>query len=129
MAGIENVVASLRTSMSDQQIQFISRFAKNVVTLFDGDLTGIKAALRGADLRLPDSGIPGSGGRSRGFLRVRLRARADLPSRADLRRPGRAHGAPVRGRHASDHSAAGGRENSFPGRPHEYRPNRNTPSS
>ncbi len=52
MAGIENVVASLGTSLTEEQIQLISRFTKNVTILFDGDTAGIKASLRGIDLVL-----------------------------------------------------------------------------
>jgi DNA primase len=49
MAGIENVVASSGTSLTDAQIQLISRFTKHITVLFDGDTAGIKAALRGID--------------------------------------------------------------------------------
>jgi len=49
MAGIENVVAIAGTALTDAQIKLISRFTKNVTVVFDGDIAGIKAALRGID--------------------------------------------------------------------------------
>ncbi|MCG8339864.1 MAG: DNA primase, partial [Cytophagales bacterium] len=50
--GIENVVASSGTSLTDDQIQLLSRFTKNIIVLFDGDTAGIKASLRGIDMIL-----------------------------------------------------------------------------
>lgn len=52
MAGIANVVASSGTSLTEAQIQLISRFTKHVTIVFDGDLAGLKAALRGIDIVL-----------------------------------------------------------------------------
>eukprot|EP01132_Coremiostelium_polycephalum_P000734 gene734-908_t len=49
MAGIEHVVASSGTSLTDQQIHVISRITRNITILFDGDMAGIRAALRGVD--------------------------------------------------------------------------------
>ncbi len=51
-AGIENVVASSGTALTEDQIKLIRRFSENVTVLFDGDAAGIKAALRGIDLIL-----------------------------------------------------------------------------
>lgn len=51
-AGIENVVASSGTSLTVDQIQLIKRFTKNVTVLYDGDMAGINAALRGTDMIL-----------------------------------------------------------------------------
>lgn len=51
-AGIENVVASSGTALTEEQIKLIRRFTENVTVLFDGDAAGIKAALRGIDLIL-----------------------------------------------------------------------------
>ncbi len=48
--GINNVCAPLGTSLTEQQALLISRFAKKVNILFDGDLSGIKAALRAIGL-------------------------------------------------------------------------------
>ena len=52
LAGIENVVASSGTALTEEQIKLIRRFSENVTVLFDGDAAGIKAALRGIDLIL-----------------------------------------------------------------------------
>lgn len=52
MAGIANVVASSGTSLTEAQIQLISRFTKHITILFDGDTAGIKAAMRGIDMVL-----------------------------------------------------------------------------
>lgn len=51
-SGVENVVASSGTALTEQQIKLIRRFSENVTVLFDGDAAGIKAALRGIDLIL-----------------------------------------------------------------------------
>ena len=53
-AGIQNVVASSGTSLTNEQIRLIHRFTKNVTLLFDGDQAGIKAALRGLDMLLSE---------------------------------------------------------------------------
>jgi DNA primase len=49
-AGIENVVASSGTSLTEDQIKLIKRFTDNITILYDGDEAGIKAALRGLEL-------------------------------------------------------------------------------
>ena len=49
-AGIDNVVASSGTALTEEQIKLLNRFTENVTVLFDGDAAGIKAALRGIDL-------------------------------------------------------------------------------
>src|SRR5687767_11707975 len=51
-AGIENVVASSGTALTEEQIKLMRRFTENVTVLYDGDAAGIKAALRGIDLVL-----------------------------------------------------------------------------
>jgi DNA primase len=51
-SGIENVVASSGTSLTEEQIKLISRFSENVTVLFDGDAAGIKASIRGIDMLL-----------------------------------------------------------------------------
>lgn len=53
-AGIENVVASSGTSLTDGQIKMIHRFTENVTLMYDGDAAGIKAALRGSDMLLAE---------------------------------------------------------------------------
>jgi DNA primase len=53
-AGIENVVSSSGTALTQGQIRLIHRFTGNVTVIYDGDAAGIKAALRGIDLLLED---------------------------------------------------------------------------
>ncbi len=53
-AGIENVVASSGTALTEDQIRLIKRFTNNVTVIYDGDAAGIKAALRGIDLILKE---------------------------------------------------------------------------
>ncbi|PSR52257.1 DNA primase [Adhaeribacter arboris] len=50
--GIENVVASSGTSLTEGQIKLIGRYTKNITVLYDGDAAGVKASLRGIDLIL-----------------------------------------------------------------------------
>lgn len=50
--GIKNVVASSGTALTSEQIQLIKRFTFNITLLYDGDIAGIKASLRGIDLIL-----------------------------------------------------------------------------
>ena len=52
LSGIENVVASSGTSLTEGQIKLIRRFTNQVTVLYDGDPAGIKASLRGIDLLL-----------------------------------------------------------------------------
>ncbi len=52
--GIENVVASSGTSLTQDQIRLIKRITKNITILYDGDAAGIKAAMRGTDLILEE---------------------------------------------------------------------------
>ncbi|OYU94955.1 MAG: DNA primase [Bacteroidetes bacterium B1(2017)] len=51
-AGVENVVASSGTSLTENQIRLIKRHTDNVTVLYDGDAAGIKASLRGIDMLL-----------------------------------------------------------------------------
>lgn len=51
-AGMQNVVASSGTALTDGQIALIHRFTKNVTLIYDGDAAGIKASLRGIDMLL-----------------------------------------------------------------------------
>lgn len=53
-AGVENVVASSGTALTQGQIRLIRRFTNNITVLYDGDAAGIKAALRGIDLLLEE---------------------------------------------------------------------------
>ncbi len=52
--GIENVVASSGTSLTDGQIRLIHRFTNNVTVIYDSDPAGIKASLRGIDMLLAE---------------------------------------------------------------------------
>ncbi len=49
---ITNVVASSGTSLTEQQARLIKRFTSNVLVIFDGDLAGEKAAIRGLNIFL-----------------------------------------------------------------------------
>jgi DNA primase len=51
-AGIENVVASSGTSLTEEQIKLIKRYTPNITILYDGDPAGIKASFRGIDMVL-----------------------------------------------------------------------------
>jgi DNA primase len=51
-AGVENVVASLGTALTQPQARLLSRYAKETVLLYDADSAGAAAAERGADTLL-----------------------------------------------------------------------------
>lgn len=51
-AGVENVVASSGTALTEDQVKLIRRYSENVTVIFDGDPAGIKASMRGIDLLL-----------------------------------------------------------------------------
>lgn len=51
-SGVENVVASSGTSLTEGQINLIKRYSDNITILFDGDNAGIKASFRGIDMIL-----------------------------------------------------------------------------
>lgn len=53
-AGIENVVASSGTSLTQGQIRLIKRFTNKITVLYDGDAAGIKASIRGIDMLLEE---------------------------------------------------------------------------
>jgi DNA primase len=53
-AGVENVVASSGTSLTQEQVRLIKRFTQNITILYDGDAAGIKASIRGIDLVLEE---------------------------------------------------------------------------
>jgi len=50
--GVENVVASSGTSLTENQIKLIQRHTTNITVLFDGDAAGIRASIRGMDMIL-----------------------------------------------------------------------------
>ena len=49
-SGIENVVSSSGTSLTEGQIRLIKRYTQNITILYDGDAAGIKASFRGIDM-------------------------------------------------------------------------------
>lgn len=53
-SGVENVVASSGTSLTEGQIRLIHRFTNNITVLYDGDSAGIHASLRGIDMLLAE---------------------------------------------------------------------------
>ena len=53
-AGIENVVASSGTSLTQDQVRLIKRYSSNLTILYDGDSAGVKAAIRGLDIALEE---------------------------------------------------------------------------
>lgn len=53
--GVENVVSSSGTSLTEGQLRLIGQLTKNLTILYDGDAAGIKAAIRGLDLALEHS--------------------------------------------------------------------------
>ncbi|MCC8114226.1 MAG: DNA primase [Bacteroidales bacterium] len=52
--GVDNVVASSGTSLTEGQVRLIHRFTQNVTLIYDADPAGIKASLRGIDLLLAE---------------------------------------------------------------------------
>ncbi len=66
--GIRNVVASLGTSLTEDHVRLIKRYAKEAVIVFDGDDAGADASMRGLDLLVA------------GGVRVRI---ASLPAGED----------------------------------------------
>ncbi|MCX6144151.1 MAG: toprim domain-containing protein, partial [Ignavibacteriales bacterium] len=78
-AGIQNVVASSGTALTEEQVQLISRYGKKLTLVYDADSAGSNATLRGMDIALaqdldisivelpegedPDSFIRKSGGK------------------------------------------------------------------
>lgn len=77
-SGIENVVASSGTSLSENHANLLKRFAPEVVIVYDGDASGFQAAQRGLDRLLAEG------------LRVRI---ALLPTGEDPDSFARQHGA------------------------------------
>lgn len=53
-SGIENVVSSSGTSLTPGQIRLIHRFTNNITVLYDGDMAGINASIRGIDMLLEE---------------------------------------------------------------------------
>ena len=53
-SGVENVVASSGTSLTEGQIRLIHRFTSNITILYDGDSAGEKASNRAIDMLLAE---------------------------------------------------------------------------
>jgi DNA primase len=53
-AGIENVVASGGTSLTQDQLRLVKKYTSNLTIIYDGDAAGVKAALRGLDMALEE---------------------------------------------------------------------------
>jgi DNA primase len=53
--GVENVVSSSGTSLTEDQLRLVGQLTKNLTILYDGDAAGVKAALRGLDMALGQS--------------------------------------------------------------------------
>lgn len=51
-AGVQNVVASSGTALTEEQLLLLSRYTKNLVLVYDGDSAGSRATIRGIDLAL-----------------------------------------------------------------------------
>ena len=67
-AGLTNAVATLGTALTREHVRLLSRFAKRVVYLFDGDAAGLRAADRASEF--VDSSITPEAGRDRVELLV-----------------------------------------------------------
>lgn len=53
-AGVKNIVASLGTALTQDQIRLLKRFTNNIVMLYDADLAGELATLRALDLLIKE---------------------------------------------------------------------------
>lgn len=53
-AGVENVVASSGTALTEDQIRLLKRFTRNVTLIYDSDPAGVKASLRGVNMLLKE---------------------------------------------------------------------------
>lgn len=51
-SGIENVVSSSGTALTQEQIHLVKRYTDNITILYDGDAAGIRASFRGIDMIL-----------------------------------------------------------------------------
>ncbi len=57
-AGIKNSVAPLGTALTEHQIQILSRYTKNIITVFDSDPSGEKAMIRSLEPFLANNIAP-----------------------------------------------------------------------
>lgn len=51
-SGVENVVASSGTSLTDGQVRLIKRFCNDITLIYDADAAGVKASMRGINMLL-----------------------------------------------------------------------------
>ena len=51
-AGVENVVASCGTALTEEQVLLLKRFTQKITIIYDGDKAGINAALKGINMFL-----------------------------------------------------------------------------
>jgi DNA primase len=88
--GVDNLVASLGTSLTAQQVQLLGRYAREVVVNYDPDSAGLAATQRSLDLfleedfrvrvlRLPDGLDPDAFIRRAGAVEYRKRLGESLP--------------------------------------------------
>jgi DNA primase len=56
--GVKNVVATLGTALTPEQVRLVRRFGKELFLLFDPDEAGKKAALRGLELCIQENEFP-----------------------------------------------------------------------
>ncbi len=57
-AGLENVVATLGTAMTEEHARLLGRYTKRTILLFDSDAAGLKATFRAGDTLLAEGGHP-----------------------------------------------------------------------
>lgn len=50
--GVKNVVASSGTALTQDQVKILSRYTKNLLFIYDADMAGMKATIRGLDVIL-----------------------------------------------------------------------------
>jgi len=88
--GVENLVASLGTSLTPQQVELLGRYTREVVVSYDPDSAGLAAAQRSLDLflegdfrvkvlRLPEGQDPDLFVRTAGSAEYRNRAQNSVP--------------------------------------------------
>jgi DNA primase len=53
--GFKNVIATSGTALTNDQIKILIRYTKNIIFLYDADMAGVKATIRGLDLLLENN--------------------------------------------------------------------------
>jgi DNA primase len=100
-AGIQNVVASSGTALTEEQVQLISRYTKKLTLVYDADSAGSNATIRGMDIALaqdldvsivelpeghdPDSFVRESGGKEFSKLLAQAVSFIDFKAKQYLR--------------------------------------------